>query len=101
MRMKTRSLRSEGVTPLEHAKGHILNEVYALAHQSIDDAKQGWVTPFARGEIMTDGEAKKVIKHYRKIYNKLSVQWGFATPSDELLDVDAEVKLWEQAEDIQ
>ena len=59
MRMKTRSLRSESVTPLEHAKGHILNEIYALAHQSIDDAKQGWVTPFARGEIMTNGEAKK------------------------------------------
>ena len=86
--IKTRSLASQGTTPLEHAKGHILNEVYWLAHQSLDDTKQGWVTPFARGEIMTDGEAKKVIKHYRKIYNKLAVQWDLATPSDELLEVD-------------
>ena len=86
--MKTRSLKSDGETPLEHAKGQVLNQIMALAEQSIDDAKQGWVTPFARGVIMTDGEAKKVIKHYRKIYNSLAIKWG----GDEGFDVDAEIK---------
>ena len=86
--MKAKSNALKGTTPLDHAKGQILNQIMALAEQSMDEAKQGWVTPFFSGEIMTNGEAKKVIKHYRKIYNSLAVQWG----GDEGFDVDAEIQ---------
>jgi hypothetical protein len=85
--MKFESQALKGTTPLEHARGQILNEIMALAEQPLDDARQGWVTPYKRGHVMTEGEGKTVIKHYRKIYNSLAVRWG----GDEYFDVDAEV----------
>ena len=86
--MKTRSLKSDGETPLEHAKGQILNQIALLAEQPLDDVTMGTATPFERGRIMTEGEGRKVIKHYRKIYNSLAVMWG----GDEVFDVDAEIQ---------
>tara|TARA_B100001063_G_C16665466_1_gene503367 strand:- start:39 stop:302 length:264 start_codon:yes stop_codon:yes gene_type:complete len=86
--MKTKSTALKGTTPLDHAKGQILSQIALLAEQPLDDVTMGAVTPFERGRIMTEGEGKKVIKHYRKIYNSLAVNWG----GDEGFDVDAEVE---------
>ena len=49
--MKFESQALKGTTPLEHARGQILNEIMALAKQPLDDARQGWVTPYKRGPV--------------------------------------------------
>ena len=86
--METKSNALKGTTPLDHAKGQILNQIALLAEQPLDDVTMGTATPFERGRIMTEGEGRKVIKHYRKIYNSLAVMWG----GDEGFDVDAEIQ---------
>ena len=86
--MKAKSNALKGTTPLDHAKGQILNQIMALAEQSMDEAKQGWVTPFESGEIMTNGEAKRSSSTIAKSINSLAVQWG----GDEGFDVDAEIQ---------
>ena len=75
-------------TPREMAREEILQTIYLLATQSIEDAQ----TRLGRNgyeEYLTAAKAAAKIKQQRKIYNKLAVQWGF----DQGFDLNWRVKL--------
>jgi len=75
-------------TTREIAREEILQAIYLLATQSVEDAQ----TRIGRNgyeEYLTASKAAAKIMQQRKIYNKLAVQWGF----DQGFDLNWRVKL--------
>ena len=67
-------------TPREMAREEILQAIYLLATQSIEDVQTRLQRTGKAGyefeKYLTDGKAAAKIKQQRRIYNKFAVQWG-------------------------